>query len=214
LARASVKQGFFFERGKLMFNHFHSRIFVLLLAVSLALAGSGCLGFLAPKPTPTPLISSSFDPARGMNEVKCPFTGPQGVDFTCYQLEVPEDYAQIEGDKIELFATVIHSPNPVPARDALVLLPQNAGLSLTDQVAYIGGQLGELLEDRDLVYYEYRGLEQSGVDLNCPEFYQAYLQTWLDALNPEEEAALYIPATGNLQGADVKCRNRCQPVYG
>lgn len=176
-----------------MLAFWRSRILLLVLASFVILANTGCQRLLAPEPTPTPLISL-IGPARGMEAVKCPFSVPQGVQVTCGKLEAPEDYAELEGDKIKLFTAIIHSPNTAAASDAVVLLPQNAGISLTDSISYIGRQLAGLLEDRDLVYYEYRGLGQSDVDLNCPEYYDAYLQTWLEALNPDEEAALYTPA--------------------
>lgn len=171
-----------------------SRVFLtLLLAILISLMSSGCQRFFGAEPTPTPLLSS-FNPARGMAEIKCPFTVPPGMEVTCGTLDVPEDYAQLEGDKIKIFTAIIHSPSETPASDAIVILPQNAGMSLLDSFGYLGRQLSGLLDNRDLVYYEYRGLGQENVDLNCPEYYEAYLQSWLDPLSPEEEITLFTPA--------------------
>jgi len=170
-----------------------SILLTLVLVLIFSLLASGCQRFLAPEPTPTPLLSS-FNPARGMSTIDCPFSGPQEIEASCGTLEVPLDYAQLEGDKIKLVVVIIHSTSETPASDAVVLLPQNAGMTLMDSVGYIGRQLSDLLATRDMVYYEYRGLGQEDIDLSCPEYYDAYFESWLQPRSPDEVVSLYTPA--------------------
>jgi len=167
-------------------------ITLLIFILTAGLAISSCGRLFAPEPTITPLISS-FNPSSSMNEIDCPFNVPNQAEYevSCGQVEVPEDYAEIGGDQIELFIAILHATGENPRRDPIVLLPQSAGMSMVDVIAYVGFQLGELLVERDLVYMEYRGLGNSGPRLDCPEYNEAYFQTWLEVLSPDQEAAIY-----------------------
>jgi pimeloyl-ACP methyl ester carboxylesterase len=177
-------------------NTRNRRIWGVLLVCLVGLGMSaGCQRFTAPEAPPT-APALSFRPGRGITEVECPFNIPFESDLkaTCGTVEVPEDYAQTEGRKIELFVAIIHSTGANPFRDPVVFLPQYAGLSLLDMIGYIGFQLGDVLEERDLVYMEYRGLGHSGPELDCPEFTEAYFQTWRTKPSPDVEVALYEEA--------------------
>lgn len=167
-----------------------SRLQFWLMAWVLAFASAGCQRLAAPEPTPTPL--PLFSPARGLNTITCPFFVPEDMEITCATIEVPEDYAQVDGRKIELFISIVHSMGEATRGDPIVLLPQFAGVPIIEGLGYVGRPLGDPLEDRDLVFMEYRGQGVSSPELDCPDYITAYDQTWATALNPDQEAAILV----------------------
>jgi pimeloyl-ACP methyl ester carboxylesterase len=170
----------------------------LVVIASLLLAFlPACSGGAFSQPTATPL--AAIAPASGLKEVKCPFFVAQDLNITCGTIEVPEDYSEIDGEQIEIMAVVVHSQNPNPARDPVVLLGFDAASSFLEFVPYIARSFGPLLEERDGLFYSFRGHGEPGPALDCPEFYEAYLQTWLDDFSMEQELALYLPVMQTCQ---------------
>lgn len=139
---------------------------LLLAALCLPLL-AGCWS-AAPAPSPTEMIFAAE--LRGLEKIKCPFFTPQGIEVTCGTLEVPENYEKPDGRQIDIFVTIVHSPNPRRASDPLVLLPFSPAFSIIDQLYYIIQAFGDLLQTRDVVFYDYRGLGAGGGPLlDCPE---------------------------------------------
>jgi pimeloyl-ACP methyl ester carboxylesterase len=139
---------------------------ILLAVLSLPLLAA--CGSSAPAASPTEMIFAAE--LRGLEKIKCPSFTPQGVEITCGTLEVPENYEKPDGRKIDIFVTIVHSPNPSRASDPLVLLPFSPVFSIVDQLYYIVQAFGDLLQTRDVVFYDYRGLGAGGGPvLDCPE---------------------------------------------
>ena len=164
---------------------------ILCLLALAALVAAGCAGGGARQSTPTP--ASGFTEQSGVVEVKCPFYLRPNQNVSCGKLEVPEDYAQLDGRTIELLVVVVHSTSSNPERDPILLLPGDAGVSMLDSIFYIAQFFSVFLDQRDVVYYDPRGLGQSGGALECPEFIEWHYRSMLEKATLETEYSWLEP---------------------
>lgn len=109
----------------------------------------------------TPLTASAADTSTRLEWTKC--TG-SGIDprQQCAGLEVPMDYADPGGRKIEIAVSRIPSENPGARRGALFLIPGGPGGSSLNDPSGKGQKLPQEVRDSyDLVGFAPRGLAPS-----------------------------------------------------
>lgn len=143
------------------------------------LAAAGC--------TPRTQFQARFEPAG------CRFSLPAGETVECGDLVVPENRDSRTPAEIRLHVARVRSPSPAPLPDPIVILQGGPGghtqmfFGSGDFQAFRG-----LLAERDLIFYDQRGVGQSQPALNCPELGDVSRQTsnlsWREQQSEEAEA--------------------------
>lgn len=76
---------------------------------------------------------------------------------TCAALRVPRDYAEPDGDTLELTAVVIPASTGRPAADPLLVLAGGPGQSASSLAAWLEPMLTQVRRERDVVLFDVRG---------------------------------------------------------
>jgi pimeloyl-ACP methyl ester carboxylesterase len=147
--------------------------------VSLAAAVLGVLilTLASCKPVPPPATYEKAD---------CRFQIPGGVDIECGWLSVPENRSRSDSPLIKLHIAYIHSSNPSPAQDPVVILTGGPGVNALDSISYWMDLLSEVRANRDVILFDQRGVGYSQPSLNCPEVEQREYQDWTVNLSTAE----------------------------
>jgi pimeloyl-ACP methyl ester carboxylesterase len=122
----------------------------------------------------------------------CPFTLPQGKiegqDVECGTLIVPEDRDNPEVGVVKQAVAIFrntaieeHQPDPI------VFVEGGPGVEVLSKLYLVFDQFAPLLGDRDLIFYDPRGVGFSTPSLDCPESLEA-INTALEKDLPPEEA--------------------------
>ncbi len=132
---------------------------------------------------PTSLIESlpTIPNPNKIETVPCPFiTEPGGATVTCGRLAVPEDYKDPQGAQIHLLVAIAHSTGDNPAKDPVIVLYVDPGLPSAEAARYtVYDPLWvEILKERDLVFYDMRGVGYSEPDTACPDVAPLCTPTW------------------------------------
>lgn len=109
---------------------------------------------------------------------------PDGYSVRCGSLEVPEDYAEPDGQMIRLHYAVIHRENTSTAPDPIVFLAGGPGERVLDSMSITA--FTPYLETRDLILFDQRGVGRSEPALACPEHREAVL-TFAETNDPALE---------------------------
>ena len=93
----------------------------------------------------------------------------------CATLTVPEDYANPDGPRLELFVARINSLSRAKQTDPLMLINGGPGASTVDLYLSLAGVLAPILDERDIILLDQRGTGRSHpmdcqVDLNGTDF--------------------------------------------
>lgn len=119
----------------------------------------------------------------------CPFELEGGLEAECGTLNVPEDYNQPDGRRIELAVAIFASTSETPRADPLVYLTGGPGGGAVSAVAAAAPALAPLLAERAFIALDQRGTGLSKPALTCPE---------VDALTDQ----------GDVEAAVLGCRDR------
>lgn len=121
---------------------------------------------VTPLPTlePTPTL-----PAIGYEVTKCRTSTRARLEIECGELTVPEDRSRPEGNLIKLYVAVVHSPDPNPKPDPLVVLEGGPGWPASESMDYWLSIFHNVLKQRDLILLDQRGTGKSQPSLDCPE---------------------------------------------
>jgi pimeloyl-ACP methyl ester carboxylesterase len=115
----------------------------------------------------------------------------EGPDVECGYLIVPENRKDPNGKNIKLGVMIIHSTNPNPAQDPLVLTqggPGGSGIEVFAEWVSPESEQGQTLRaDRDLIVLEQRGTQYSLPFLFCDEIFDLTIKTLDDDLTDDEE---------------------------
>jgi pimeloyl-ACP methyl ester carboxylesterase len=136
----------------------------MLAAVFLLMTVAGC--------TPRPQFQARFEPAE------CRFKPPAGEKVECGDLVVPEDRDSRTPAEIRLHVARVRSHSDTPLADPVLFL--NGGPGGHTQMFLESGSLQAfraLLAERDLIFYDQRGVGQSQPALDCPELGDVLRQT-------------------------------------
>jgi pimeloyl-ACP methyl ester carboxylesterase len=128
-------------------------------------------------------------------ESACPFTVPPGTDPECGYLTVPENRANPESRSIEIAVAVFRSANPDKPADPLIFLEGGPGGAALDLLPLVFmDRFQPLLETRDLILFDQRGVGQSQPALACTEIRDLTFDTLDQALTTDEYVSLYSEA--------------------
>lgn len=121
------------------------------------------------------------------------------VEVTCGTVDVPENRLDPESATITLAVARLHARTEAPEPDPVVQLQGGPGFpSLEDVATYAEASL---LDERDYVLWDQRGLGFSTPNLDCPEVNVAIWQTFETADEATEEQAV-------IEEAGRSCRKR------
>jgi pimeloyl-ACP methyl ester carboxylesterase len=146
-------------------------------------------------PSQEPAIAPRWEPAE------CQVYVSAGSRVECGHLVVPEDRTQPDGGKIRLHAVVIRSGSEDPEPDPLLFLAGGPGASALAATDHVRGILSAILEERDLVVADQRGVGFSEPALDCPEYDEVVPETYGADVSSEE-------ARERLFNAMRACRDR------
>ena len=108
----------------------------------------------------------------------CPFVLPEGMieneDLSCGILTVPEDRSHPNNRDVELAVAVFHSPNQENLQpDPIVFVEGGPGAEVLSKLSLVFAKFSPLLKDRDLIFYDPRGVGFSSPSLDCPVYTEA-----------------------------------------
>jgi pimeloyl-ACP methyl ester carboxylesterase len=158
------------------------------------------LVFLAPAlPATTPAAADS-----PLDIVGCPQPAPPGIDVSCEMLTVAENRTIPDSKSIKLAVEIVHSRDPNPPSDPVLLLAGGPGEGLTKILPSLvaqGGPLDPLLADRTWIILDQRGTGNSQPALDCPELTELSIPEQLTPVSDDD------PTPGRV-AAMRACRDR------
>lgn len=122
------------------------------------------------------------DDVPRFEEGDCPFAVPAGAAWECGFVVVPEDRTDPENTNTLRIATAIQRGSGSDA-DPVVLLAGGPGESVIPSAALYANFFGQIAGDRDLVFFDQRGVGASEPSLQCPGFTEVYIAN-LNELDP------------------------------
>jgi pimeloyl-ACP methyl ester carboxylesterase len=183
-------------------------VFVLVIALALiSCAGSTSTSSPQPdvqrlSPTATAVIiveePPEFEPF--FEDSECPFDVPEGAPVECGFVVVPEDHNDPEGSTVRLATAILRDQSEAHQPDPVILLAGGPGERVVANALALGPVLAPLHPNRDLIFFDQRGVGLSEPALECP----AFLQAMLDNLD-ESDADV---ATETIFNAFMACRDR------
>jgi Tol biopolymer transport system component/pimeloyl-ACP methyl ester carboxylesterase len=118
-----------------------------------------------PEPAAQPTYLPLFEPAD------CQFTETPGYEFDCGYLTVPEDRSDPGGATVRLHVAIVRSYNPGPEPDPVIYLTGGGGVDTFDYLPWFLPAFGDaILKDRDLIFFNQRGMHHNDPQLQCPGF--------------------------------------------
>lgn len=145
--------------------------------------------------TPTPNYAPVFEPAP------CSFTTPDGAQVECGFVIVPEDRSGNLADTIRLAVAVYHSTSSAPKPDPILYLSGGPGDEALEWSASVHEYLiAPLLNERDFIVFDARGVGRSEPTLECDELGTTYLQDLQGKIPADQKVSYY-------QGALLGCKN-------
>lgn len=117
------------------------------------------------------LVVSSVVWSGERDAVECGLTHPRlsrVVNALCHDLEVPLDYAQLHGKKIQLHVAVIPASGKAPKPDPLFFFAGGPGQSAVDSALPMWPVFRKVVAQRDIVLIDQRGTGKS-TPLHCAQ---------------------------------------------
>ncbi len=144
-----------------------------------------------------PGYTAEFDSAR------CEFALLTDVDFECGWLTVPEDRRNPDnGREVRIHVALFESVNPNAPDDPILFLDGGPGGSTLGPLQFTFSQAWQpLLDDRDLILFDQRGVGFSTPSLDCPEEREWAFSVLDVEMTPEEERSSELRAI-------EECRDR------
>lgn len=130
------------------------------------------------------------------NSTRCKFSLSTDVDYECGWLTVPEDRQNPDnGRQVRIHVARFESVNPDPPDDPIIYLDGGPGGSTLGPLQFTFSQAWEpLLDDRDLILFDQRGVGFSTPSLDCPEEREWAFGVLDMELTAEEERAAELRA--------------------
>jgi len=157
---------------------------------------------LSPSTTTTTLDAAAARPYDlRFEESRCEFSLLTDAEFECGWLVVPEDRQQPDnGREVRLHVARFKSTNPDVPADPLIYLDGGPGGSTLEPLQFSFNQVWQpLLEDRDVIFFDQRGVGLSEPSLDCPEERQRSFSVLDQDLDPATELADSIAALATCQ---------------
>ena len=177
------------------------RIASAAFVTTFSLIGSACGGSDAPprgaaKPAPDEATTTTrprYSP--GFVEGTCPVPVDPPLVATCGTLTVPENRSKPEGRRVELAVVRIHSLSETPKPDPVVYLHGGPGSGRLRR-GFATVATNPALAQRDIIYFDQRGVGLSTPSLNCPERETAFIAALSSAAPYADEVQLFSDALG------------------
>ncbi len=137
-----------------------------------------------------------------LKETKCNFRLPQGTNVYCAYVNVPEDRANPQSEKIQLAVAVYHSSSNRPAPDPVLFLQGGPGAEAVSLAADAYEILvAPFLHDRDFIVFDQRGTGLSKPALGCEELTTVYSQDIFGQIPRSSRNFIYSNAFISCHGA-------------
>ena len=131
----------------------------------------------------------------------CEFTIPIQARVTCGYVTLPEDRDGDLTDTIQIAVVIYHSNNETPNPDPILYLQGGpGGLAIDWSTGVYESVIVPLLDDRDFIIFDPRGVGYSIPRLDCDEIKSTYLSDIQGRLPEGQEASYY-------EGALITCKN-------
>lgn len=140
---------------------------------------------LADKET-SPAYATTFEPAD------CQFSFSGGGDYDCGYLVVPEDRSEPTGRTIRLHVARFHSTGDTPKSDPIIYLQGGPGNPVLQWAEHYHELFRIIQKDRDVIFFDQRGVGYSEPSLDCPEFEEAFPKSFGANVGLEEAFALRL----------------------
>ncbi len=181
------------------------RIIVALLGMTITLSAwqqPTSISFAQPSSLTAIESRSQFQP--NFEEIDCPFQVPsefvEGETLQCGFVEVPEDHADPAGPTIKLAVAIFRAQSESSKPDPIIFLSGGPGEKTVASSYALATHLAAFNAERDLIFFDQRGVGSSQPALECPEFVNALFET-LD----ESDLSL---AQQNVFEAVLSCKDR------
>ncbi|MEW5871142.1 MAG: alpha/beta fold hydrolase [Chloroflexota bacterium] len=160
-----------------------------------------------PTPTPSATSTASATPTQAADVIEfrpgeCRFAITIQADIECGSVLVPERRdGQLSG-RVHLAVAIFHSLSQTPKPDPVIYLHGGPGGATLQSIAHVEQSfILPLLEERDLIVFDQRGVGYSQPSLDCPDVWALYRQDLYGSLAQFNTADLY-------EKAFQECRDR------
>ncbi len=133
---------------------------------------------------------------------QCPMEFPEGAPVECGYVVVPEDHHNPAGPTLRLATVIVKDSGENHQPDPVILLAGGPGERVVANVFGLAPVLSALHPNRDLIFFDQRGVGKSEPALECPEFIQAMFET-LDEAEANQ-------AVKTVYDGFMACRDRLQ----
>jgi pimeloyl-ACP methyl ester carboxylesterase len=125
----------------------------------------------------------------------CPFALPQGKlegqDVECGTLIVPEDRKNPETGEVHLAVAVFKNPGSENYQvDPIVFIEGGPGVEVLSKISYVFEQFVPLMGDRDMIFFDPRGVGFSSPSLDCPESLEVLNNSLEQDISPDQAQQL------------------------
>jgi pimeloyl-ACP methyl ester carboxylesterase len=170
---------------------------VIAMAVVALVSAPGCTADDDGSPTTAPAQATTTAPLRWPTptfvEGACPMpTDGLEVEVTCGTVEVPENRLNPDSATITLAVARLHSRAPNPKPDPVINLQGGPGFASLENVESAASS--DVLDERDYIIWDQRGVGFSTPNLDCPEVNEAIWQTFETADPAEAEQEVIVEA--------------------
>ena len=120
-----------------------------------------------------PMTGLAQDAAPIFESANCTFNMPRGFVIDCGYVTVPESRDAALADDtntIRLAVAIFKSPSARPGADAVIYLDGGPGGRTLDSLEYFGPSFSAILEQRDVIFFDQRGVGLSGA-IDCPAYH-------------------------------------------
>jgi len=148
----------------------------------------------------------------GLIPAACPPIGADGYDFECGYVNVPADHANPDGGELfQIAVTIVHKRGTQPRPDPMVYINGGPGGKTLDILPYFLNKFDPFLQDRDIVFFDMRGVGQSRPALECSELAKVFGSESDPAMRPKVlDAARACHDNLIAHGIDVNLFNSAQ----
>ncbi len=159
-----------------------SRIIVALLGMTLTLSPwQQPTSISSAQPSSRTAIESKSQFQPYFEETDCPFQVPsefiEGETLQCGFVVIPEDHDDPAGPTIKLAVAIFRAQGENNQPDPMIFLSGGPGEKTVASAAALAIHLAAFNANRDLVFFDQRGVGNSQPALECPEFVDALFET-------------------------------------
>ena len=148
---------------------------------------------ITPTPISTPTPASIFEENFTLKD--CNFSIQTRRKYQCGYLQVPLDYGEPDGLKIDISIAIFYAENPTSKENPLAYLHGGPGSHSLETIPFIFNSVfSSLASTRDLVFFDQRGVGTSKPSLNCPEVIDDTISSLNIKQSIEDQQASFMSA--------------------